>query len=117
LNAIAELCRQLAKRRAESRKRTPLPRSRLSASDQKELEMRSRLTPYKQGDCDGLRGLYAITNALAVLCPEINKKHAKALFRTLIAACRRIERSRLPPFAMACTAICFEHCSRTPNNM
>lgn len=48
--------------------------------------MRCRLKPFKQGDCDGLCGIYAIINAFAVLCPEINVTQAKALFRTLIAA-------------------------------
>lgn len=40
--------------------------------------------PYRQGDLDGLCGMHAIINALCVLFPEMSKKQAQTLYRTLI---------------------------------
>lgn len=54
---------------------------------------------YKQGDCDGLCGIYAIVNALSALCPEIDKTHAKALFGTLIAG---LAAHRKAPLSVVC---------------
>jgi len=54
---------------------------------------------YKQGDCDGLCGIYAIVNALSALCPEIDKTHAKALFRALVAS---LAAHRKAPLSVVC---------------
>lgn len=46
--------------------------------------MRRQVKPYSQGSLDGLCGVHAIINALYVLFPDMKKKQAQKLFRTLI---------------------------------
>ena len=42
--------------------------------------------PYRQGDLDGLCGLYSIVNAVRVLCPEVGNAGASALFDHVMQA-------------------------------
>ncbi|MEH6717684.1 MAG: hypothetical protein V7704_02285 [Aurantimonas endophytica] len=42
--------------------------------------------PLQQGDLDGLCGVYAVINAVRVLCPEVDMSVARALFQELIEA-------------------------------
>lgn len=42
--------------------------------------------PLRQGELDGLCGVYAVINAVRLLCPEIDQAIAADLFRTLIRA-------------------------------
>ena len=44
--------------------------------------------PLRQGDLDGLCGLYAVVNAARVLCPEIDQEASRALFAWLVHALR-----------------------------
>ncbi|OAI07031.1 hypothetical protein A1353_08390 [Methylomonas methanica] len=41
--------------------------------------------PYRQGQLDGLCGVYAMVNAVDVLCGPISKRHAKSLFLEILA--------------------------------
>lgn len=54
--------------------------------------------PYRQGQLDGLCGVYAMVNAVDVLCGPISKRHAKALFLDIL----RFLESR-GPLAERCT--------------
>ena len=40
--------------------------------------------PYRQGDLDGLCGVYSIINAVRVLCPELDQEGAEWLFAQLM---------------------------------
>lgn len=42
--------------------------------------------PYRQGELDGLCGVYSTINAVRTLCPEIDKTAAVYLFETLVYA-------------------------------
>ena len=44
--------------------------------------------PYRQGDLDGLCGLYCLVNAVRVLCPEMDGEAAAALFEHLLQSLR-----------------------------
>ena len=46
--------------------------------------------PYRQGDLDGLCGIYAIINAVSFLCPEMDRETARDLFRVLNERLRRV---------------------------
>lgn len=48
--------------------------------------MRCQIEPYRQGDLDGLCGLYVIVNAFAALCPELDNDVCEDLFRALVQA-------------------------------
>lgn len=45
--------------------------------------------PFRQGELDGLCGVYAVINATRLLCPEIDHADVAALFQTLIRALSR----------------------------
>ena len=66
---------------AHHRRRTAFqfgtPRSRVRVK-------RRRRVPLRQGDLDGLCGVYAIINALRHLCPELSPARSQALFRMLV---------------------------------
>ena len=40
--------------------------------------------PYQQGALDGLCGVYAVTNSLALLCPELTHEACRRLFRVVL---------------------------------
>lgn len=40
--------------------------------------------PFRQGDLDGLCGVYSTVNAVRVLCPEVDRKAAEWLFEVLM---------------------------------
>ena len=44
--------------------------------------------PFRQGDLDGLCGLYCLVNAVRVLCPELDREAAAALFEHLLQSLR-----------------------------
>ena len=48
------------------------------------LPMRRRLKPMRQGDLDGLCGVYSIINAIRWLCPALSEQQAQELFNVLI---------------------------------
>ncbi len=50
----------------------------------KRAAKRRRRRPYRQGDLDGLCGLYSTVNAMRVLCPEVDNEAAGALFAALM---------------------------------
>ena len=45
-----------------------------------------RLKPYRQGRLDGLCGVYALINALRLLCPRLNEDACERAFCALIRA-------------------------------
>ena len=49
---------------------------------------RSPHQPYRQGDLDGLCGIYAVINALRALCPELTGKLSARLFKRLVKCLR-----------------------------
>ncbi len=48
--------------------------------------MARRLKPYRQGRLDGLCGVYALINALRLLCPRLDEDACERAFCTLIRA-------------------------------
>ena len=40
--------------------------------------------PFRQGDLDGLCGVYAIVNAMRLLCPKLDRAKAERLFEALL---------------------------------
>jgi hypothetical protein len=50
---------------------------------------RRSVRPLRQGELDGLCGVYAVINALRLLCPEMDQADGAALFRILIRALAR----------------------------
>ena len=44
--------------------------------------------PYRQGDLDGLCGVYSVINALRAVCPELDAKLSARLFRHLVRCLR-----------------------------
>ena len=40
--------------------------------------------PYRQGDLDGLCGVYSVVNAVRILCPELDQDGAEWLFAHLL---------------------------------
>jgi len=42
------------------------------------------IKPYRQGDLDGLCGVYAVVNAVHLLCPEVDDELSDRLFRKLM---------------------------------
>ena len=50
--------------------------------------------PYRQGDLDGLCGVYSVINALRALCPELTRKHCASLFKLLVGCLKG--RSKAP---------------------
>ena len=48
------------------------------------LPMRRRIKPMRQGDLDGLCGVYSIINAIRWLCPALSEQRAQELFNVLI---------------------------------
>ena len=51
-----------------------------------------RLRPIRQGDLDGLCGVYSIVNAARLLAPRLSEKGTKQLFASLMQAVRRLDR-------------------------
>ena len=47
------------------------------------------MTPFRQGDLDGLCGIYVIINCVRFLCPEANSKFLEKLFRVLVQSLER----------------------------
>src|SRR5829696_5914780 len=47
---------------------------------------RRQLTPYRQGRLDGLCGVYALINALRLLCPRLDEDACERAFCALIRA-------------------------------
>src|SRR3954464_5786636 len=45
-----------------------------------------RLRPYRQGRLDGLCGVYALVNALRLLCPRLDEDACERVFCALIRA-------------------------------
>lgn len=68
--------RYRCRRRAAVRART--------VHDRELGKRRRRSVPLRQGDLDGLCGVYAIINALRHLCPELSAARSQALFRMLV---------------------------------
>ena len=58
-----------------------------------------RLTPYRQGRLDGLCGIYALVNALRLLCPRLDEEACEAAFYALIKARTRQTTSPLAVIA------------------
>lgn len=56
---------------------------------------RRSVRPFRQGELDGLCGVYAVINATRLLCPELDHADVAALFRRLIRTLSR-RRIRLP---------------------
>jgi hypothetical protein len=42
------------------------------------------ITPFQQGDLDGLCGVYAVLNAARILCPEIDDDYCDELFAVVL---------------------------------
>ena len=47
------------------------------------------MIPFRQGDLDGLCGIYVIINCVRFLCPEANSKFLGKLFRVLVQSLER----------------------------
>ena len=47
-------------------------------------------TPLKQGDLDGLCGIYAIINSVRLLCAEVSRELLARLFKGLVRALKRV---------------------------
>src|SRR3954454_20855926 len=58
-----------------------------------------RIRPYRQGRLDGLCGLYALINALRLLCPRLDEETCEAVFYALIKARTRQTASPLAVIA------------------
>src|SRR5690242_8962809 len=63
------------------------------------MAARRRLTPYRQGRLDGLCGIYALVNALRLLCPRLDEEACEAAFYALIKARTRQTASPLAVIA------------------
>ena len=55
-----------------------------STPKMRRLPLRRRIEPLRQGDLDGLCGVYEIVNAVRHPCPAVNEAQAKVLFAALI---------------------------------
>ena len=55
------------------------------------------MSPFRQGDLDGLCGIYVIINCVRFLCPEANSKFLDTLFRVIL---KRLEREVDKPLAV-----------------
>jgi hypothetical protein len=53
--------------------------------------------PAYQGEFDGLCGIYAIINAIRLLCPEVDEGTAKQLFKRLLATLHKRETDPVAP--------------------
>lgn len=49
-----------------------------------ECASRRPLPPYQQGALDGLCGVYAVTNGMALLCPELTHEACRRLFQVVL---------------------------------
>src|SRR3954452_8468342 len=58
-----------------------------------------RIRPYRQGRLDGLCGLYALVNALRLLCPRLDEDACERVFYALIKARTRQTTSPLAVIA------------------
>ena len=57
---------------------------------------RPRRPPFRQGDLDGLCGVYAVVNAVATVAPRMTQPEAGRLFRAVMAALRAGDAARVP---------------------
>ena len=62
------------------------------AATRKKTAAHHRLRPMRQGDLDGLCGVYSIVNAARLLAPKLGEKGTKQLFANLMQAVRRLDR-------------------------
>src|SRR3954469_7109328 len=58
-----------------------------------------RLNPYRQGRLDGLCGVYALVNALRLLCPRLDEDACERVFCALVKARTRQTASPLAVIA------------------
>src|SRR3954463_12312419 len=58
-----------------------------------------RIRPYRQGRLDGLCGLYALVNALRLLCPRLDEDACERVFCALVKARTRQTASPLAVIA------------------
>src|SRR4051794_9746130 len=58
-----------------------------------------RIRPYRQGRLDGLCGLYALVNALRLLCPRLDEDACERVFCALVKARTRQTTSPLAVIA------------------
>lgn len=68
-----------------------------------ELRQRRPLRPLRQGDLDGLCGVYAVINAMRALVPTMPMVAAEALFEELMNALRKHDDGRRPMTAAGIT--------------
>ena len=47
--------------------------------------------PYRQGDLDGLCGVYSAVNAVRALCPEVDDDAAGCIFEALLLALPKVD--------------------------
>ena len=47
--------------------------------------------PYRQGDLDGLCGVYSAVNAVRALCPEVDDDAASCIFEALLLALPKVD--------------------------
>ena len=50
-----------------------------------------RRQPYRQGDLDGLGGVYSAVNAVRALCPEVDDDAASCIFEALLLALPKVD--------------------------
>ena len=50
-----------------------------------------RRQPYRQGDLDGLCGVYSAVNAVRALCPEVDDDAASCIFEALLLALPKVD--------------------------
>ena len=62
--------------------------------------------PYRQGDLDGLCGVYSAGNAVRALCPEVDDEAAGWIFEALMLALPKVSTLWLPT-----DRACFAKCS------
>ncbi len=55
------------------------------------------IEPFYQGELDGLCGVYAIINAVRLLCPELDEQTTKKLFKRLLATLHKREANPVTP--------------------
>ena len=61
------------------------------------------MRPFRQGDLDGLCGVYAVINAMRALVPSLSAAAAEALFEQLMDTLRKHDVGRRPIVAVGIT--------------
>ena len=64
---------------------------RLRVGNRRPKQRRRLRKPYRQGDLDGLCGVYSAVNAVRFLCPEVDGTTASWLFEALMQALPKVE--------------------------